>query len=127
MAGPANLVGIDFESFIATLGERLKVLYIHDNDGISDLHQIPYTFVKTRENNTSTDWEGFLRGLKRIGFQGTLSFETAPVRSAFPELMKADVLTFTGRIGEYLPRSYSQIRQTDWGQFCERVIWIWYH
>lgn len=99
--GHANLVGIDFERFITTLGDRLKVLHIHDNDGISDLHQIPYTFAKTRENNTSTDWEGFLRGLKKIGFQGTLSFETAPVLSAFPEPMKADVLAFIGRIGEY--------------------------
>lgn len=99
--GHANLVGIDLESFITVLGTRLKVLHIHDNDGISDLHQIPYTFAKTRENKTSTDWEGFLRGLKKTGFQGTLSFETAPVLSAFPEVMKQDVLTFIARIGEY--------------------------
>lgn len=106
--GHANLVGIDFENFITTLGERMKVLHIHDNDGISDLHQIPYTFAKTRENQTSTDWEGFLRGLRNIEFQGTLSFETAPVLSAFPKVMQADVLTFIGRIGEYFSSCVSQ-------------------
>lgn len=32
--GHANFVGIDFEKFITTLGNRLKVLHLHDNDGI---------------------------------------------------------------------------------------------
>lgn len=99
--GHANLVGLDFESFLTTLGGHLKVLHIHDNDGISDLHQIPFTFTRTRENLSSTDWEGFVRGLKRIDFQGTLSFETAPVLSAFPQAMKQDTLAFIARIGEY--------------------------
>ena len=105
--GHGNLVGIDFEHFITTLGERIKVLHIHDNDGIGDLHQIPYTFAKVRENKSSTDWDGFLRGLRRIGYQGTLSFETAPVLTAFPEVMKADVLAFIGRIGEYFSSGLS--------------------
>lgn len=100
--GHANLVGLDFEDFLTTLGNRLKVLHIHDNDGISDLHQIPFTFTKTRENRPSTDWDGFIRGLKNIDFQGVLSFETAPVLTAFPDAMKGDVLSFILRIGEYL-------------------------
>ena len=33
--GHANLVGIDMEGFIRMLGPRLKVLHIHDNDGIA--------------------------------------------------------------------------------------------
>ena len=99
--GHANLVGINFERFLNGLGPRLKVLHIHDNDGSSDLHQIPFTFTKTRENRPSTDWEGFIRGLRSIGYQGTLSFETAPVLSAFPESMKPEVLGFIARIGQY--------------------------
>lgn len=99
--GHANLVGLDFESFITALGNRLKVLHIHDNDGIGDLHQIPFTFTKTRENKPSTDWEGFIRGLRNIRFDRTLSFETAPVLTTFPETMKQDVLEFIARIGKY--------------------------
>lgn len=99
--GHANLVGIDFESFLTALGDRLKVLHIHDNDGIQDLHQIPFTFTKTRENKSSTDWEGFIRGMRNIGFDKTLSFETAPVLKAFPEEMKQDALQFIARIGKY--------------------------
>ena len=99
--GHANLVGIDFENFITMLGDRLKVLHIHDNDGISDLHQIPFTFTMTRENKPSTDWDGFIRGLRNIKFDKVLSFETAPVLTAFPEVMKQDVLGFIANIGRY--------------------------
>lgn len=99
--GHANLVGIDMEGFLKTLGSRLKVLHIHDNDGIADLHQIPFTFTKTRENKVSTDWEGFVRGLRAIHFDKVLSFETAPVLTSFPEEMKEDVLEFIARIGRY--------------------------
>lgn len=99
--GHANLVGIDFETFITQLGGRLKVLHIHDNDGIADLHQIPFTFAKLRENKASTDWDGFIRGLSKIGFDKVLSFETAPVLNAFPLEMKEDALSFIAKIGRY--------------------------
>lgn len=102
--GHANLVGIDFEDFIKTLDYRLKVLHIHDNDGIGDLHQMPFTFTRSRENTASTDWEGFIRGLRAIGYQGVLSFETAPVLTAFPEEMKKDALKLIVRVGEYFGR-----------------------
>lgn len=99
--GHANLVGIDFERFITTLDYRLKVLHIHDNDGIGDLHQIPFTFTRNRENKSSTDWEGFIRGLRAVSFEGALSFETAPVLTAFPKELKLDALRFIAQIGKY--------------------------
>lgn len=99
--GHANLVGIDFESFITALGNRLKVFHIHDNDGISDLHQIPFTFTKTRENKPSTDWDGFIRGLRNIKFDKALSFETAPVLNSFPKELKPEALKFIADIGKY--------------------------
>lgn len=99
--GHANLTGLDFERFITTLGDRLKVLHIHDNDGVGDLHQIPFTFSKGRENKTSTDWEGFIKGLRQIGFNNTLNFETAPVLTTFPKEMKPKALRFIADIGAY--------------------------
>lgn len=99
--GHANLVGIDFEDFIVSLGHRLKVLHIHDNDGIGDLHQIPFTFARSRENKTSTDWDGFINGLKKIHYKGVLSFETAPVLTAFPEELQEAALKMIVKIGEF--------------------------
>ena len=105
--GHANLTGLDFEDFITTLGNRLKVLHIHDNDGIYDLHQIPFTFTKTRENTTSTDWEGFIRGLRAIHFDKVLSFETAPVLTSFPDELKEDALQMISKIGRYFSEQIS--------------------
>lgn len=102
--GHANLVGLDFEDFLTTLGSRLKVLHIHDNDGVADLHQIPFNFTRARENVTSTDWEGFIRGLRKIGFDQVLSFETAPVLTAFPQELKAQALTLIAQIGAYFAK-----------------------
>lgn len=103
--GHANLLGLDFSGFLQTLGPRLKVLHIHDNDGIRDLHQIPFTFARTRENKSSTDWNGFLSGLRQIGFEQVLSFETAPVLTAFPQGLKEDALGFISRIGSFFASS----------------------
>lgn len=106
--GHANLAGIDFEEFIVTLGDRIKVLHIHDNDGVGDLHQIPFTFTKSRENKTSTDWTGFLNGLRRIQFEKVLSFETAPALTTFPDAMKEEVLRFIAEIGRYFAESVAE-------------------
>jgi sugar phosphate isomerase/epimerase len=105
--GHANLVGIDFEKFILTLGKRLKVLHIHDNDGIADLHQVPFTFTRTRENNPSTDWEGFIRALRAIAYDGVLNFETAPVLRSFPEGLRPQALHMLAEIGQYFAREIS--------------------
>lgn len=107
--GHANLVGIDMEDFIVTLGGRLKVLHIHDNDGVGDLHQIPFTFTCNRENTSSTDWEGFLRGLRKIRFDKVLNFETAPVLTAFPQELKREALRFIAEIGRYFARQIDDI------------------
>lgn len=102
--GHANLVGLEMEKIITKLDYRLKVLHIHDNDGINDLHQLPFTFTKTRENNPSTDWGGFIRGLQNIKFNKVLSFETAPVLDSFPKTMKLEALSFIACIGKHFEK-----------------------
>lgn len=99
--GHGNLVGIDPYKFIKTLGKRLKVMHIHENDGIADLHQMPFTFTRTRENTSILDWDGVIRGLRETGYEGVLSFETAPVLDCFPGELKEDALHMIARIGEY--------------------------
>lgn len=108
--GHANLVGIDFEKFIKILGHRLKVLHIHDNDGVADLHQVPFTFTKTRENKPSTDWDGFIRALRAIGFDGVLNFETAPVLKSFPEELRPQALHMLAEIGNYFSSEITKDR-----------------
>lgn len=99
--GQANLAGINFEDFIIQLGTRLKVLHIYDNDGIRNLHQIPFTSSVDCGNAYPTDWDGFVRSLRKIQFDKVLSFDIAPALSAFPGKMKQDVLRFAAQIGSY--------------------------
>lgn len=106
--GHANVIGLDSEAFITRLGHRLKVLHIHDNDGVRDLHQIPFTFTRTRENTSSTDWEGFIRGLRAIHFDGVLNFETGPALNAFPASLHEDVLRLIAKIGGHFAKRITE-------------------
>lgn len=98
--GHANVLGKNMYQSLVSLGDRLKILHIHDNDGISDLHTMPYTFMRSW-NGLSTDWEGFLRGLKVIEYQGVLSFETGRCMNGFPKELHPSVLKLTADIGKY--------------------------
>nr|MCR5546850.1 sugar phosphate isomerase/epimerase [Lachnospiraceae bacterium] len=78
------------------------------NDGVRDLHQMPFTFTKTRENTTSTDWEGFIRGLRAIHFDKVLSFETAPILKSFPDELQDEVLGMIANIGKYFAEKINE-------------------
>lgn len=98
--GHLQLVKRDPYEFIKKLGSRIKILHIHENDGIGDLHQIPFTFGAKGERGA--DWEGVFRGLKEIGFDGTLSFETFPCMNSFPPSCEETLLKTIHEIGVYM-------------------------
>lgn len=52
---------------ITKLGKNLQVLHITDNNRILDDHLIPYS--------GRIDWEGFIKGVKEVGFDGVYDFE----------------------------------------------------
>ena len=66
--GHLNLLKQDMRGYIKIIGKRLKVLHVHDNDGISDQHKAPYTGTIV--------WQDFCDELKKIGYKGDVSFET---------------------------------------------------
>lgn len=47
------------------------------------------------------DWDKVLEGLKEIGFEGALSFETQHAIEILPEELKSDALTYIASIGKY--------------------------
>ena len=82
------------------MGKRLKVLHLHENDAVGDLHQMPYTFGNG--SDMGQKWNDIYKGLKEIGFSGTLSFETFPCVNSFPKGMTKSVLKTIHSIGEYM-------------------------
>ena len=94
--GHALLTRNDVYLAIATLGERLQALHINDNDGVRDLHQAPYMGI--------LDWGRFLRGLREVGYQGDLCFETEPTLVAFGDGLTPECLRLMAATG----RSFAQ-------------------
>ena len=88
--------------YIHTVGSRLKILHLHENDAIGDLHQMPYTFGGSRTDGL--DWQELAHALKDIGFDGTLNFETFPCMNSFPLGMEDAVLKTIHEIGVSLKR-----------------------
>ena len=101
--GHLQLVKRDPYEFIKVMGSRLKVLHIHENDAIGDLHQMPYTFGNSKDDGQI--WERLYKGLKDTGFNGTLSFETYPCVNSFPKPMTGAVLKTICDIGKYMAES----------------------
>lgn len=99
--GHANLCSRDIHQELLTLGHRLTILHIHDNDGFYDLHQIPYTQKHDWGRITWTDWEGFVSALKEIDYQGTLNFETYAGLKGIPQELFPAMLKLVAEIGQY--------------------------
>ncbi len=67
--GHCTCLGISAADSVRIIGkDLLKALHIHDNDGISDRHFLPYDGV--------TDWSAFAKALIDIDYQGVLSLES---------------------------------------------------
>ncbi|MBQ8698844.1 MAG: hypothetical protein IJ521_07590, partial [Schwartzia sp.] len=59
-------------------------------------------------NTSSTDWDGFIRGLRAIHFDGVLNFETGPTLNAFPSSLHEDVLRVIAKIGGHFARRIAE-------------------
>lgn len=100
--GHANLLHKNIRHYINTLGHRLTVLHIHDNDGQNDLHLMPYTQSRYRQVCTNAlDWESLILGLKDIQYRGTLCFETFRVMNITPKALWHSSLCHIANIGKY--------------------------
>lgn len=94
--GHANNTCRILSNDIRTLGKRLTTLHIHDNDAASDLHLIPYT-----QKRGAVDWEDFIAGLRDIGYEGPLNFETFAGVDLMPQEIGEAALRFIAAIGRY--------------------------
>ncbi len=96
--GHANLTNRNIKEYVKEIGSRLTILHIHDNNGLEDLHMIPYSYLATGSSHVC-DWEGFVEGLKEIGYKGVLAFETFRIFSAYPKPVHTEALKLISAIG----------------------------
>ena len=98
--GHGNITSRNIYEDLKILGKRIKVLHIHENDGRMDSHCAPYT-VRVGSKQGATDWDGFLRGLKEIGYEGPLNFETFAAVEYLPKQVVSVALQYISGIGQY--------------------------
>ena len=94
----------DIYEFVKIIGKRLKLLHLHENDGKTDSHLIPFTQVNKTGVATCIDWERFLQALHEVNYQGNLSFETFNAITVMPQEMKKITLKLISDIGKYFRR-----------------------
>ena len=100
--GHANMVWREqAPEILGRYAHRLYAVHIHDNNGMEDLHQLPFSPIGNKEGMTSVNWGGFIKGLRKIKYDKVLNFETAPVLRTFPDKMQDEVLCFTAQVGKY--------------------------
>ncbi len=102
--GHGLLTQDDPVEMLRVCGDKLGCLHVHDNDGISDLHTFPYSYFNTPYGTgwkpLKMDWNGFMKALGEVGYNGTFSFEIgvpAPDRT-----VEEAGLTYLAVIGRYL-------------------------
>ena len=82
---------------VLMIGDKLQTLHVHDNNGRSDEHRMPWF-------GGTADWEGFGRALREVGFDGVFSYETGPSRT-LPLDLYGDMLRFMVKsVGYILPK-----------------------
>ena len=92
--GHANLIGDDQRECLRTIGKRLKVLHVHDNNGKHDDHAIPYS------SSGTVKWEEILPVLREIGYEGNFSFEVSAAR--VPEALREDLAAYLIKLGRQM-------------------------
>ena len=92
--GHLFLTGEDFMNAASILADRIKVLHVHDNDGVNDNHTAPF--------ECSIQWEKVCDALKSIGYNGVFNFEADGFLARLPDEMVIPRLEYLYKMGRYL-------------------------
>ena len=102
--GHNSVVGEDVANTVRTLGkDRLMALHIQDNHLKRDDHILPYM--------GEIKWEGVLKALGEIDYQGDFTFETASIYNNLPEELVVDGLSFVAKVGRYMMSRIEEYRK----------------
>lgn len=92
--GHAGIDGACAADMVHGLAANLCCLHVHDNDGKTDQHLMPYI--------GKTDVEGVCRALHEIHYQGDLTFECDNTLTRFPKALLPDAVQLQAQVGRYL-------------------------
>lgn len=97
--GYANLFGYNIGAMIEELMNDIILLHVNDNDGIHDMHQLPYSFTSGR-GRLSTGWYKIVWSLTKIRYDGAFLFDVDGLLANTPEGLVTDMMKLTYAIYE---------------------------
>lgn len=82
---------------IRKLGRHMKIVHIHEVDGVWDNHNAPYTYPGTM------DWDDIRAAMREIGYAGTINFEVGNAYYGnYPDRLIPEALRHLAEIGKDL-------------------------
>lgn len=77
---------------------RVGALHVHDNDGIGDLHTLPFV--------QKLKWQEIMNALKDINYKGDFTFEADNFLSGFPKDLFMNASRLMLEVGKYFIKNY---------------------
>lgn len=90
----AQTAGNNPAETIHKLGNRIGCTHIHDNDGVHDVHTLPYYGV--------IDWENVMKAFAQAGYTGNLNYEAAYFVSKVPTDFLSEGAKYMAAVGQHL-------------------------
>jgi len=103
--GHSNIAGQKPADDIRKLGNRIGCTHVHDNDGVSDLHTLPY-YYKT------IDWEDVMKALAQVGYTGNLNYEASRCVSNVPKDFLPTGAGYMAAVGKHLISRFEYYKST---------------
>lgn len=96
--GHSVVCSVDPVRSLILLGDRVKALHLHDVEINRDSHTAPFRGV--------VDWDGLMRTLYSINYEGNLNFEASACWNSLPEPLYPSAIKGLGDIGKYFMEKY---------------------
>lgn len=98
--GHMLLCGLDPFDTVTRLGDRICAFHLHDNNGWDDQHLAPYMGI--------LDWNRFCDGVRKIGYDKTLSFETFNVWNRMDPSVSDEMMRYIAACGRCFAKKISE-------------------
>ena len=92
--GHCNVFGDDLGEMVRACGKKLRVLHVHDNNGQSDQHLVPFF--------GTANWRSFTDALRETGYDGVMSMECNGPSHELPLPIRESMEHHIANIARYL-------------------------
>lgn len=98
--GVCNVLGQNMYEFASVLRERIKAVYLRENDGIHDSALLPFTCAEKGQDKM--DWLNFIRGVRAIQFDGSVILDFKDTINAHSHMLWESLARFAFETSKYI-------------------------